>query len=81
MMKKWLIPVGIIVLLVVMLISGYNNLVKISENYKKIKYGKLYKMKNNDFKKCGKGPMSLSSFFHQILTTGKIKWILTENLA
>lgn len=32
MMKKWLIPVGIIVLLVVMLISGYNNLVKISEN-------------------------------------------------
>jgi len=32
MMKKWLIPVGIIILLVVMLISGYNNLVKISEN-------------------------------------------------
>ena len=31
MMKKWLIPVGIIVLLVVMLISGYNNLVTISE--------------------------------------------------
>ncbi len=31
-MKKWLIPVGIIVLLGVMLISGYNNLVKISES-------------------------------------------------
>lgn len=31
MMKKWLIPVGIIVLLGVMLISGYNNLVKTSE--------------------------------------------------
>ncbi len=31
MMKKWLIPVGIIVLLGVMLISGYNNLVTISE--------------------------------------------------
>ncbi len=30
-MKKWLIPVGIIVLLGVMLISGYNNLVKTSE--------------------------------------------------
>lgn len=30
-MKKWLIPVGIIVLLGVMLISGYNNLVTISE--------------------------------------------------
>jgi len=32
MMKKWYIPVGIIVLLGVMLISGYNNLVKTSEN-------------------------------------------------
>ncbi|MCO5385769.1 MAG: LemA family protein [Desulfosporosinus sp.] len=31
-MKKWLIPVGIIVLLGVMLISGYNNLVTISED-------------------------------------------------
>jgi len=31
MMKKWLIPVGVIVLLIVMLISGYNNLVKTSE--------------------------------------------------
>lgn len=31
-MKKWLIPVGIIVLIAVMLISGYNNLVKISED-------------------------------------------------
>lgn len=30
-MKKWLIPVGIIILLGVMLISGYNNLVKTSE--------------------------------------------------
>jgi len=30
-MKKWLIPVGIIVLLGVLMISGYNNLVKISE--------------------------------------------------
>ncbi|TGE39762.1 LemA family protein [Desulfosporosinus fructosivorans] len=30
-MKKWLIPVGIIVLLGVMLVSGYNNLVKMSE--------------------------------------------------
>lgn len=30
-MKKWLIPVGIIVLLGVMLVSGYNNLVTISE--------------------------------------------------
>jgi len=30
-MKKWLIPVGIIVLLGAMLISGYNNLVKTSE--------------------------------------------------
>jgi len=32
MMKKWLIPVGIIVLLGVMMISGYNNLVKTSES-------------------------------------------------
>jgi LemA protein len=32
MMKKWLIPVGIIVLLCVMLISGYNNLVMTSES-------------------------------------------------
>ncbi|GAB6155983.1 LemA family protein [Desulfosporosinus burensis] len=32
MMKKWLVPIGIIVLLVVMMISGYNNLVKISES-------------------------------------------------
>jgi LemA protein len=31
-MKKWLIPLGIIVILGVMLISGYNNLVKISES-------------------------------------------------
>jgi LemA protein len=31
-MKKWLIPIGIIVILGVMLISGYNNLVKSSEN-------------------------------------------------
>jgi len=31
-MKKWLIPVGIIVLLGIMMISGYNNLVKISED-------------------------------------------------
>jgi LemA protein len=31
-MKKWWIPVGIIVLLVVILISGYNNLVKTSES-------------------------------------------------
>ncbi|WP_459930961.1 LemA family protein [Desulfosporosinus burensis] len=31
-MKKWLVPIGIIVLLVVMMISGYNNLVKISES-------------------------------------------------
>ena len=31
MMKKWLIPVGIIVLLGAMMISGYNNLVTISE--------------------------------------------------
>ena len=30
-MKKWLIPVGIIALLVVMLFSGYNSLVKMSE--------------------------------------------------
>jgi len=32
MMKKWWIPVGIIVLLAVMLISGYNNLVTTSES-------------------------------------------------
>jgi len=32
MMKKWLIPVGVIVLLGVMMVSGYNNLVKISED-------------------------------------------------
>lgn len=31
MMKKWLIPVGIMVLLGVMMISGYNNLVTTSE--------------------------------------------------
>ncbi|HBV88215.1 LemA family protein [Desulfosporosinus sp.] len=31
-MKKWLIPVGIIVLLGVLMISGYNNMVKISED-------------------------------------------------
>ncbi|HWQ71906.1 MAG TPA: LemA family protein [Desulfitobacteriaceae bacterium] len=31
-MKKWLIPIGIIVILGVMLTSGYNNLVKNSEN-------------------------------------------------
>ncbi|HBW37337.1 LemA family protein [Desulfosporosinus sp. BICA1-9] len=31
-MKKWIVPVGIIVLLVVMMISGYNNLVRTSES-------------------------------------------------
>jgi Uncharacterized conserved protein len=31
MLKKWLIPVGIIIILGALLISGYNNLVKISE--------------------------------------------------
>ncbi|TEB15194.1 LemA family protein [Pelotomaculum sp. FP] len=30
-MKKWLLPVGIIVILVIILSSGYNNLVKLSE--------------------------------------------------
>ncbi|TEB06509.1 LemA family protein [Pelotomaculum schinkii] len=30
-MKKWLVPVGIIVVLVIILSSGYNNLVKLSE--------------------------------------------------
>jgi LemA protein len=31
-MKKWLIPIAVVVILGVMLISGYNNLVKISES-------------------------------------------------
>ena len=31
-MKKWLIPIAVVVILGMMLISGYNNLVKISES-------------------------------------------------